>query len=167
MTQRSWKGRGWMAGVMALSVCLAVLTGDAQSSGKEPQKKFVNPDGLYKPTTYTHVVSVEGGRTVFIAGQVAFNAKGEVVGKGDLRAQATQVYENLRTALAAAGATPADIVKANTYVVNLNPEALNVIREVRSKYFPTQNPPASTLAGVTSLANPDLLIEVEVIAVVK
>lgn len=89
-----------------------------------------------------------------------------MVGKGDLRAQATQVLENVKNALAAAGATFADVVKQNTYIVNLKPEDLPIVREVRSQFFPAENPPASTLVGVTALAGPDFLIEVEVIAVV-
>jgi enamine deaminase RidA (YjgF/YER057c/UK114 family) len=72
----------------------------------------------------------------------------------------------VKAALAAAGATLSDVVKQNTYIVNLNAEALPVIREVRGQYFPAENPPASTLVGVTALAFADLLIEVEVIAVV-
>jgi enamine deaminase RidA (YjgF/YER057c/UK114 family) len=140
----------------------------ATSGGAMAQEKqFIQPDGLSKPPTYTHVVIAQGGRTVFLSGQVAANAKGEVVGKGDLRAQTTQVMENLKTALAAAGATFADVVKSNTYVVNLKPEDLPVVREVRGKYFAGAHPPASTLVGVTALASPDYLIEIEAIAVVK
>ena len=160
--------RAWGAGAMAIAVlviCAQLFA--AQGAGTEPKKSFLNPAGLSTPRGYTHVVSVEGGRTVFIAGQVSLNAKGELIGKGDLRAQATQVYENLKTALAAVGATPADVVKLNTYVVNLNPEALATVREVRGRAFPQQNPPASTLVGVTALANPDFLIEIEAIAVIR
>ncbi|HEX6738849.1 MAG TPA: RidA family protein [Vicinamibacteria bacterium] len=147
----------------AAAITLLAATGGAVAQ----EKQFIQPEGLSKPATYTHVVVVQGGRTLFIAGQVAANAKGEVVGKGDLRAQTTQVMENLKIALAAAGATFADVVKSNTYVVNLKPEDLPVVREVRGKYFGAANPPASTLVGVTALASPDYLIEVEAIAVVK
>jgi enamine deaminase RidA (YjgF/YER057c/UK114 family) len=131
------------------------------------EKKFINPSTLAPPRGYTHVVTTAGGKTVFVAGQVAWDAKGEVVGKGDLRAQATQAYENLKAALAAAGATFADVVKMNTYVVNYKSADLPVIREVRSKFFPQENLPASTLVGVQALALEDLLIEVEAVAVVK
>jgi len=102
---------------------------------------------------------------VFVAGQISTDKDGNIVGKGDIRAQATQVFENVKNALAAAGATFADVVKANTYVVNLNPEALAIIREARAGYYPETNPPASTLVGVTALAMDGLLIEVEVVAV--
>jgi enamine deaminase RidA (YjgF/YER057c/UK114 family) len=130
-------------------------------------REHKNPAGLRTPTGYTHVVSVSGGRTLYIAGQVAFNEKGEVVGKGDLRAQARQVFENLRLALAGGGATFKDVVKWNTYVVNFKPEDLPVLREVRAELLKDLTaPPASTLVGVQALANPDFLIEIEAIAVV-
>ena len=125
----------------------------------------VSPN-LSTPRGYSHVVSTSGGRTVYVAGQIAMDKDGSVVGVGDLRAQTTQVFENVKAALAAAGATLSDVVKQNTYIVNLNAEALPVIREVRGQYFPAENPPASTLVGVTALAFADLLIEVEVIAVI-
>jgi enamine deaminase RidA (YjgF/YER057c/UK114 family) len=78
------------------------------------EKHYFNPANLHEPRGYTHAVAVEGGRTIFIAGQVAFDHAGNLVGPGDLRAQAAQALENLAAALAAAGATPADLVKLNT-----------------------------------------------------
>lgn len=131
------------------------------------EKKFINPPELSTPRGYTHVVTATGGKLVFIAGQVAWDSKGELVGKGDLRAQATQAYTNLKAALAAAGATTADVVKMNTYIVNFKSADLPVIREVRSQFFPQGNLPASTLVGVQALAMDGLLIEVEAIAVVR
>ena len=131
------------------------------------EKKFINPPTLATPRGYTHVVTAAGGKMVFIAGQVAWDVKGELVGKGDLRAQATQAYTNLKAALAAAGATTADVAKMNTYVVNFKSTDLSVIREVRSQFFPQENLPASTLVGVQALAMDGLLIEVEAIATVK
>jgi enamine deaminase RidA (YjgF/YER057c/UK114 family) len=107
------------------------------------------------------------GRLIYVSGQVALNSAGEVVGKGDLRAQVTQVMENLKTALAAAGATPENIIKVNYYVVNLKPDQLPVIREVRGKYFSAEHPPASTLIGVTALAREEFMIEIEAVATVK
>ena len=127
----------------------------------------MNPDGLSKPTGYTHVVVANPGKLVYISGQVALNQKGEVVGKGDLRAQVTQVMENLKTALAAAGATPQDLIKINYFVVNLKQDQLPIIREVRNQYFSADHPPASTLVGVTALAREEFLIEIEGVAVVK
>lgn len=131
------------------------------------QPQFLNPAGLSKPNGYTHVVIVQPDKLIYVSGQVALNAAGEVVGKSDLRAQVSQVMENLKTALAAAGASFPDVVKLNYYVVNLNAEKLAVIREVRNKYISTEHPPASTLIGVTALAREEFLIEVEVVAAVK
>lgn len=128
--------------------------------------KRTNPTGILTPRGYTHVVSVTGGRTVYISGQISANAKGEVVGKGDIKAQTAQVFENLKVALAAAGAGPKDVVKITFFVVNLKPEDLPAIRGVRDAFFANLEPPASTLVGVTALAGPDWLIEVEAIAAI-
>jgi len=130
-------------------------------------REYKNPPGLSTPRGYSHAVSVTGGRTVYIAGQVAYNTQGEVVGKGDLRAQARQAFENLRIALAAAGGSFKDLVKINTYVVGYKPDQLPILREVRAEMLKDLTPPASTLVGVQSLVNPDLLIEIEAIAVVE
>ena len=137
------------------------------STGKPAEKQFVNPKDLNAPTSYTHVVTVNQGKMIFVSGQVALNKQGDVVGKGDLRAQATQVFENLRTALTSVGATFSDVIKVNTYVVNYKPTDVAIIRELRSKYLPKDKPPASTLVGVQSLAREDFLIEVEVIAAIN
>ena len=123
----------------------------------------MNPAGLSTPTGYSHVVSTRGGRTIYIAGQIALDAKGVLVGKGDLAAQTQQVFANLDTALKAAGATFANVVKTNYYLRDASQVA--VVREIRAKYF-TKELPASTLIEVPRLAQPDFLIEIEVIAVV-
>ena len=123
----------------------------------------MNPAGLSTPTGYTHVVSTRGGRTIYIAGQIALDAKGVLVGKGDLAAQTQQVFANLDVALKAAGATFANVVKTNYYLRDASQVA--VVREIRAKYF-TKELPASTLIEVPRLAQPDFLIEIEVIAVV-
>jgi|SRR5687768_12417333 len=123
----------------------------------------MNPQGLSTPTGYSHIVSARGGRTVYIAGQVALDAQGRVVGVGDLAAQTRQVFANLDVALKAAGASFANVVKANYYMREAAQVA--VVRDIRSKFF-TKELPASTLVEVPRLANPDFLIEIEVIAVV-
>lgn len=128
-------------------------------------QQFIQPEGLIKPSSYTHVVVA--GNTVYISGQVSANEKGEVVGKGDLRAQVTKVYENLATCLKAAGVTFGDVVKMNTYVVNFKTDDLAVIRDVRKNYLSADHPPASTLVGVQALASPDWLVEIEAIAIKK
>jgi enamine deaminase RidA (YjgF/YER057c/UK114 family) len=143
-----------------------VTANQDQTKSKPAEKQFINPTELSAPGSYTHVVTVNQGKMIFVSGQVALNKQGEVVGKGDLRAQATQVFENLRIALAAAGATFADVVKVNTYVVNYKPADVGIIRELRSKFLPKDKPPASTLVGVQALAREDFLIEIEVIAAV-
>lgn len=124
----------------------------------------VNPRGLVKPRGYTQVVTAPLGRTVHISGQVSIDEAGALVGKGDLKAQVDQVFANLRLALAGVGAGPRDIVKTNTYVVNARPEDVAVFRDARDAFFAGVEPPASTFVGVTSLANPDWLVEVEAVA---
>jgi enamine deaminase RidA (YjgF/YER057c/UK114 family) len=127
---------------------------------------YINPDGVSQPGAYTHVVAAEGSRIVFISGQVALDKDGNVVGPGDLGRQAEQVFENLKTCLASVGATFADVTKLTTFIVSYRPSADRaVLGAVRGKYLPAQNPPASTLVGVQSLATPDILIEVEATAV--
>lgn len=145
------------------------VSGVTQEPGnkKQVEKEFINPKELADPGgRYTHTVIVNKGKLIYISGQVALNKQGEVVGKGDLRAQTTQVHENLKIALAAAGATFADVVKTNIYVVNYKPADVAIIREVRSKYINKETPPASTFVGVQSLVREDFLIEVEVIAAI-
>lgn len=125
--------------------------------------QYLNPPELSTPTGYTHVVQVRGGRTVYVAGQVAFDKSGNVVGKGDFAAQATQVFENLKSALAAAGATFDNLVKVTTFVTDMS--QMQTLRSIRSKYY-GKNAPASTLVQIMKLANDDLMIEIEAIAVV-
>jgi enamine deaminase RidA (YjgF/YER057c/UK114 family) len=156
--------RAFVSVVALVSVAATPLVAQEKKGGVVREHK--NPPGLSTPRGYTHVVSASGGRTLYIAGQVAFNDQGEVVGKGDLRAQTRQVFENLRLALAGAGASFKDVVKWTTYVVNFKAEDLPVLREVRTEVLKDVTPPASTLVGVQALANPDFLIEIEAIAVV-
>lgn len=151
--------------ILAL-VSLAATPLRAQPPKGGVVREHKNPSGLSTPRGYTHVVTASGGRTVYVAGQVALNAQGELVGKSDLRAQTRQVFENLRLALAGAGASFKDVVKWNTYVVNFKAEDLPVLRDVRTEVLKDVTPPASTLVGVSALANPDFLIEIEAVAVV-
>ena len=129
-------------------------------------KQFINPEGLLKPGAYTPVVRVTGGSTLYISGQVSQDAAGNVVGKGDLLAQAEQVYKNLGIALAAAGASFADVVKLNVYVVDYEPEHRALLQSVRKKQVSKENPPASTLVGVQALARLEFLVEIEAVAVI-
>jgi 2-iminobutanoate/2-iminopropanoate deaminase len=136
----------------------------AQSS--KPQVEFRNSPEISSPAGYSHAVVVNGGKMIFLSGQVGLTKQGEMVGKDDFRAQAAQAFENLRAALAVAGATLKDVVKLNYYVVGLNREKLTALREVCDQFINKANPPASTLAGVAALFREDALIEVEAVAVV-
>jgi enamine deaminase RidA (YjgF/YER057c/UK114 family) len=127
--------------------------------------EHLRPDGLFNNPAYTQVVTGRGARTVHVSGQVAVDAAGRLVGGDDLGAQTEQVMVNLGTALAAAGATFDDVVKIVTYVVDYRPEHRAVISEVRGRHLPADRPPASTLVGVTALAAPEYLIEIEAIAI--
>jgi reactive intermediate/imine deaminase len=130
--------------------------------GSEGVRHF-NPPTLSAPTGYSHVVEVSRGRTIYIAGQVAFDKSGNVVGKGDFEAQTVQVFENLKLALAAAGATFDNVVKVTTYVTDMS--QLQALRNIRAKYY-GKNAPASTLVKISELASKDFMIEIEAIAVV-
>ena len=128
------------------------------------QVKRTNPPTLSTPTGYTHIVEVNGpGKTVYISGQIALDKDGKVVGEGDMKAQAEQVFKNLQAALTAAGATFADVVKMNTYITDM--DKAPAVREVRARYFGTTTP-ASTLVQVVRLARPEFLLEIEVTAAV-
>jgi len=131
------------------------------------EKEFLNPAGMPSLAGFSQVVTATEGKIVFISGQIAFNEKNELVGKGDLRAQAVQTFENLKTALAAVGATFEDVLKTNIYIVNYQTDMLGMIRDVRSQYLRQDKAPASTLIGVRALALDGLLIEIEAIAMVK
>lgn len=146
-----------------LAIGLALAGAGAAAQGGRTMIQRMNPAGLSTPTGYTHVVSARGGRTIYVSGQVALDATGQVVGRGDLPAQTRQVFANLETALRAAGATFDDVVKTNYYM--LDASQVQVVRDVRARYF-TREFPASTLVEVGRLANPDFLIEIEVVAVV-
>jgi enamine deaminase RidA (YjgF/YER057c/UK114 family) len=129
-------------------------------------KEGLNPATLPPPPGYSQVVKTSGGTTVHIAGQVAWDVDGNVVGPGDFEAQTRQVFANLVEALRAAGAALSDLVRIRIYVVDHNTEKLGVIREVRDEIFGGITPPASTLVGVQALAVGDLLIEIDATAVI-
>ena len=111
----------------------------------------------------SQVVKVPAGNLVFVSGQVARNAQGELVGLGDIKAQTRQTLENVKSVLETAGATMDDVVKVTVFVTNVA-EHFSQIHEVRAEFF-EKGYPASTLVEVRSLANKDMLIEIEAIAV--
>jgi enamine deaminase RidA (YjgF/YER057c/UK114 family) len=128
-------------------------------------KQFFSPPTLNPTAGFSHVVAAAAGTTVYVSGQVSVNEKGEVVAKGDFRAQVERTFDNLKAALAAAGATFRDVVKVTYYVVGLTPDRLAAVREVRRLHLDATHPPASTLVGVAALAVPDWLVEIEAVAV--
>jgi len=129
--------------------------------------EHINPPGLIKPRGYSQIVTATGGKTIYIAGQGPYDADGRLVGEGDHYTQAKQAMSNLLTALAAAGVTPANIVKMTIYVVGLNSEVLSAfLRGVKDATQGRPLPPtASTMVGVERLAWDPMLIEIEATAV--
>jgi len=132
----------------------------AQGTGNS----YINPRGLAKPTGYTHVVVAADRRTVYIAGQVAFDSTGKVVGGSDFGAQAEQVFTNLQRALASVGASFGDVVKMTTLITDV--KNVPALREIRARYLDPKQPPANTLV-VTQLVRPELLLEIEAVAVLS
>jgi len=118
-----------------------------------------------KSAGYSQVAVVTSGTIVFIAGQVALDKSGNIVGKDDFRAQVQQVFENLKAAVEAARGDFGDVIKLNSYFLDLS--HLPEFREVRDKYINIKNPPASTAVQVPRLFRPEFLVEIEAVAVVK
>ena len=127
--------------------------------------RFSNPKTMAKPPGYTYVVEATGpNRLIFIAGQLGLDLDNKLVGgPGDFRAQAFKAFENLKFALAGAGATFKDVVKLNNYLVDMS--HIPIFREVRDEFVNTAAPPASTTVAISELARPGALFEVEAIAV--
>ena len=124
------------------------------------------PEGLLHNPAFSQVVVASGARTIYTAGQVSIDQHGTLVGDGDLAVQTAQAMRNVGLSLAAAGASYENIVKITTYVVNYKPEQRVVIGKARAPFFANRTPPASTLVGVSALALPEWLVEIEAIAVV-
>jgi 2-iminobutanoate/2-iminopropanoate deaminase len=154
--------RLWILGCFAAGTFALAQTGSAGKANVQ----FKNSMEISSPAGYSHVAVVSGGKMVFLSGQVGLNKQGEMVGKDDFGAQVAQVFSNLKSALAAAGATPNDLIKLNYYVVGLNHDKLVAIRNVRDQFINKERPPTSTLAGVQALFRDDAMIEVEAVAVV-
>ena len=135
---------------------------------RQSHAKLHNPPELHKPFGYSHVAEITGGKLVYIAGQVALDPAGNLIGKDDFGAQARQVFANLKSALAAAGASFHDVIKLNYYCADSVDLAvqLPVVREIRDTFINTAAPPASTFVVVRRLVRPEWLIEVEAVAAV-
>ena len=145
-----------------LAVVSSVLAACATPGAGSAEGELREPTGLPKPAGYTHVVDVAAGRTIYVAGQIARDASGNLVGGRDMRAQTEQVFRNIQAALESRGATLADIVQLTAYVRDMS--QLAAYREVRERVLGTSPRPASSLVGVAALASDDYLLEVEVIA---
>ena len=153
------------------------LAQNARNSGKKPSQKtspvqpfrLFNPDSMAKPTAgYSQVAEVTDGKIVYIAGQVALDHSGNLVGKDDFRAQVQQIFENLKAAVEAAGGDFNSVIKLNYYCAeSVDASQMPVVREIRDKYVNTGNPPTSTFVFVKRLVRPEWLLEVEAVAVVK
>ena len=148
------------ARLLALGASLVPLLAHAQGTGNT----YINPRGLVKPTGYTHVVVAADRRTVYIAGQVALDSTGKIVGGSDFNAQAEQVFINLQRALASVGGSFGDIVKMTTLITDR--KNVPALREIRARYLDPKQPPANTLV-VAQLVRPELLLEIEAVAVLS
>src|SRR5262245_27487786 len=133
-------------------------------TASQSSARFLNPATMHRPIGYTHVVETRAGRTIYISGQVALDTACNLVGLGDLQAQATQVFNNLAAALAAVGASFDHVVKFTYFLLDIS--QIPIVRAVRDQYVNTQQPPASSAVEVRRLFRDDVLIEVEAIAVV-
>lgn len=129
-------------------------------------RNAINPESMYGSVQYgfSHAVKSDGSTIIHCAGQVAWDKDYQVVGGNDIAAQARQALNNLKTVLAEAGATPADVVRMRTYVVNHTPEYLEPVGMAIAEFYGDTLPAANTWIGVQSLALPDFMIEIEVTA---
>jgi enamine deaminase RidA (YjgF/YER057c/UK114 family) len=127
----------------------------------------VNPPRLFRSLDhgFSQGVVASGSRTLFVSGQVAWDAQKRLIGGADLEAQARQAFANLRTVVETAGATLADVTIVRIYVVDYQPEKASAVGSAFRDCFAGVGPPASTWIGVAALADPELLIEVEAVAV--
>jgi len=127
------------------------------------EKRFLSPDTLPAPFGYSHVVDSPADRIVYISGQVPLDAEGQLVGEGDFEAQTRQVFQNLTRALEAADAVWSDVVKLNYFLTDVS--QITSVRAIRDEYVDTDRPPASTLVQVSGLFRPEVMVEVEAVAV--
>lgn len=130
-------------------------------------KERLNPGSLFPSLEhgFSQIVAASGGRTIHISGQTAWDPNKQIIGGRDLGQQARQALRNIQTAIEAAGGTLADIVALRIYIVNYMPDQAEVIGCALREFFPEERRPASTWVGVSALAAPDFLIEIEATAV--
>ena len=126
-------------------------------------KKLLNPAGAAPPVgPYSQGVKAKAGQIIMVAGQVAFDKNGKMVGRGDVKAQTRQVMKNMEAVLKAAGATFADVVKVNTYLTDIRDK--DDVLAIRQQFFKGHKP-AGTLVEVSALAFPGLMVEIEAMAI--
>jgi len=156
--------RDLVTAVTAVAAASAAAATDPAQAQAGTNVQHSNPSGLSQPTAYSQVVEVNGPhRLVFVAGQTGVDASGKVA--QGFRAQAMQVFENIKTALASVGGSMDNVVRLTTYMTDLEQNA-EVYREVRASFFSNKSTlPASTLLQITRLANPSYLIEVDATAI--
>lgn len=130
--------------------------------------EHINPDGLFKLDGFTQVVTATGGKTIYIAGQGAFDKDFRLIGEGDHYAQTIQALTNLKIALEAGGARPSDIVSSTMYIVGMNEKSVHDFSKAMAKVLDGEPfpPNASSMIGVASLAMEGMLVEISAIAVI-
>jgi enamine deaminase RidA (YjgF/YER057c/UK114 family) len=129
-------------------------------------RRNIQPEGLHQRrindlVLYSHVVTVEPRRLVFISGQLARDVNGNIVGAGDMRTQLRQTLSNIKIAVEAAGGTLANLVRTNTYVTDIDEYFKHV--DVRMEFY-RHAMPTSTTVEVRRLAQPELMVEIDAIA---
>jgi reactive intermediate/imine deaminase len=136
---------------------------EKKDGGKRMKKEIIVSEKLSRPLgIYSQAVKAEGNRLLFISGMTARDKDGNILGKGDMKVQTRQVLENIKAVLEKAGATFDQIVKVTVFITDMN--RFKEIHEVRAQYF-KKDYPASTMVQVNGLVSPDMLIEIEAIAV--
>jgi len=129
-------------------------------------KEYTNPDSLFRSLDYgfSQIVAADGGKTIYISGQTAWDRQRQIIGGTDLAPQARQALRNVQ---AAVGGTLADVVALRIYIVNYRPEQADAVGGALREFFPEEKRPASTWIGVSTLAVSDFLIEIEATAVLE
>jgi 2-iminobutanoate/2-iminopropanoate deaminase len=159
-------GEGGPVRVFGYGALLVLLIGATRPACGQASPRFINPKSLPAPRGYTHVVEVPAGaRLLYLSGQVPLDKDGNLVGAGDFRRQAEQVFRNLGLALAEAGASFADVVKLDYYVRDVS--HLSELRAIRDQHVNIKAPPASTLVEVSRLFRDDVMLEVDAIAAIR
>ena len=132
-------------------------------------KEFVNPNSLFPSLQhgFSQVVIATGRKMVFVSGQTAWDAQENIVGGDSVLEQARQAFRNLEKAMEAAGGTLKDIVALRICVVDYQAESGTAVGIALREFFSPENPPASTWIGISALANPEFLIEIEATAVLE